>query len=78
MRTSLAVSPVGWLSASVDVPLWQAAGVSIVRRPDRGLPAGFADGPVRAGIADDPVQLNGASGRTALTRVCRRALTGQS
>jgi len=36
--------------------------VSIVR-----LPAGFWDGPVRAGLSDDPVRLDGLSGLTTLT-----------
>ena len=51
-------------------------GVSIVQ-PARGLPAGFWDGPVQAGIYDDPVRLDGYSGRTALTQVGRRAPAGQ-
>jgi len=45
--------------------------------PARGQPAGFWDGPVRTGISDDPVRLDGASGRTALTRVGRRVPAGQ-
>jgi len=59
---------------------------SILKRPERavvdrdpivrlarGQPAGFWDGPVQAGIPDDPVRLGGAGGRTALARVGRRA-----
>jgi len=45
--------------------------------PARGQPLGSWNGPVRAGLSEDSVRLDGRSGRTALTQTGRRASAGQ-